>query len=43
AEEVIRIAQSFNIEAQVTGRVEASDSGKNELIIESEKGTFIYE
>ncbi|MDF9830997.1 AIR synthase related protein [Parabacteroides sp. PF5-6] len=41
AEEVIRIAQSFNIDAQIVGFVE--DAPKNELIIESEKGTFIYE
>lgn len=41
AEEVIRIAQSFDIEAQIVGFVE--DAPKNELIIESEKGTFVYE
>lgn len=41
AGEVIKIAQSFNIEAQIVGFVE--EAPKNELIIESEKGKFIYE
>jgi len=40
AEEVIGIARSFNIDAQVVGFVEEAD--KNELIIESEKGRFVY-
>jgi phosphoribosylformylglycinamidine cyclo-ligase len=40
AEEVIAITKSFGIDAQIIGRVEASD--KKELIIESEKGRFIY-
>ncbi|GGK04639.1 AIR synthase related protein [Parabacteroides faecis] len=40
AEEVIGIAKSFNIDAQVVGFVEEAD--KNELIIESEKGRFVY-
>lgn len=40
AEEVIRISKSFNIDAQIVGRVEASE--KNELVIESEKGRFVY-
>ncbi|MBR6758376.1 MAG: phosphoribosylformylglycinamidine cyclo-ligase [Bacteroidaceae bacterium] len=40
ADQVIEVAQSFGIEAQVIGRVEECDH--NELIIESEKGRFIY-
>ncbi|MDR1918509.1 MAG: phosphoribosylformylglycinamidine cyclo-ligase [Tannerellaceae bacterium] len=40
AGQMIDIAQSFGIEAQVVGLVEEAD--KNELIIESEKGRFIY-
>ncbi|MGL5790439.1 MAG: AIR synthase-related protein [Bacteroidales bacterium] len=40
AEKVIEIAKSFGIEAQIVGRVEASE--KNELIIESEFGKFEY-
>ncbi|MDA3890055.1 MAG: AIR synthase-related protein [Salinivirgaceae bacterium] len=37
---IIDIAKSFNIDAQVVGRVEASS--KNKLTIESEFGTFCY-
>jgi phosphoribosylformylglycinamidine cyclo-ligase len=40
AGEVIAIAQSFGIEAQVVGHVEASE--RNELVIESEFGRFEY-
>ncbi len=40
AEQVIEISKSFNIDAQIVGRVEASD--KKELIIHSEFGTFEY-
>ncbi len=40
AEEVIAISKSFGIDAQIVGRVEASD--KKELIIKSEFGTFEY-
>jgi phosphoribosylformylglycinamidine cyclo-ligase len=40
ANEVISISQSFGIEAQIVGFVEASD--KKELIIESENGRFEY-
>lgn len=40
AEEVIAISKSFGIDAQIVGRVEASN--KKELIIESEKGRFVY-
>jgi phosphoribosylformylglycinamidine cyclo-ligase len=41
ADEVITIAGSFNIDAQIVGRCEAST--KKELIIESEFGSFKYE
>ncbi|MCD8265189.1 MAG: phosphoribosylformylglycinamidine cyclo-ligase [Tannerellaceae bacterium] len=40
AEEVIAIAKQFGIDAHIVGFVE--DADKNELIIESEKGRFIY-
>lgn len=40
AEEVIAISKSFNIDAQIIGRVEESD--KKELIIKSEFGEFKY-
>lgn len=40
AKEVIAISKSFNIDAQIVGRVEESD--KKELIIKSEFGEFIY-
>ncbi len=40
AQEIIKISQSFHIDAQIVGRVEASD--KAELTIESEFGTFKY-
>ena len=40
AAKVIEIAQSFGIDAQIVGRVEECDH--NELIIESEKGRFVY-
>ncbi|WP_251968530.1 AIR synthase related protein [Parabacteroides sp. AD58] len=40
AEEVISISRSFNIDAQVVGRIEESD--KKELIIRSEFGEFRY-
>ncbi len=41
AQEVIKISQSFEVEAQIIGRVEASESGKS-LTISSEFGTFDY-
>ncbi|MDL2266086.1 phosphoribosylformylglycinamidine cyclo-ligase, partial [Parabacteroides sp. OttesenSCG-928-G21] len=41
ANQVIEISQSFGVDAQVVGYVENAD--KNELIIESEKGRFVYE
>ena len=41
AQQVIDISKSFNIDAQIVGRIEAAD--KKELIIESEFGTFKYE
>lgn len=40
ADEIVEIARSFNVDAQVVGRVEASES--KELIIQSEKGIFQY-
>ena len=40
ANEMVQIAQSFNVEAQIIGRVEASD--KKELIIQSQHGVFTY-
>jgi phosphoribosylformylglycinamidine cyclo-ligase len=40
AKEVIAISQSFGIEAQIVGFVEASE--KKELVIESENGRFEY-
>jgi phosphoribosylformylglycinamidine cyclo-ligase len=40
AQSIIDIAQSFNVEAQIVGRVEASEDKK--LTIVSDKGTFIY-
>ena len=40
AEEIIAISKSFNVDAQIIGRVEASESKK--LTINSEFGTFEY-
>ena len=40
AEELIRISQSFGVEARIVGRVEASDTKK--LSITSEFGHFVY-
>ena len=40
ANEIIEISKSFNIDAQIVGRVEASD--KTKLTINSEYGTFEY-
>ncbi|MDH6358165.1 AIR synthase related protein [Parabacteroides sp. PF5-9] len=40
AQEVMDIAKSFDIDAQIVGYVEEAET--NELIIESEKGRFIY-
>jgi phosphoribosylformylglycinamidine cyclo-ligase len=41
AEEIITISKSFNIDAQIVGRVEKSNEGKK-LTIESPYGTFNY-
>jgi len=41
AEDIIAISKSFNIDAQVIGRVERSD--KKQVTIISEKGSFNYE
>ena len=40
AADIIRISQSFNIDAQIVGRVEKSDHKK--VTIQSEYGTFNY-
>lgn len=40
AEQVIEISKSFNIDAQIIGRIEESDH--KELIIRSEFGEFNY-
>lgn len=40
AQEIIKISKSFNVNAQVVGRVEASDTKK--LTIQSEYGVFEY-
>lgn len=40
AQTIIDISKSFNIDAQIVGRVE--ESSKTELVIESEFGKFIY-
>ncbi|WP_421977735.1 AIR synthase related protein [Roseivirga seohaensis] len=40
AEEIISISKSFNIDAQIVGRVEASENRK--LTINSEFGNFVY-
>jgi phosphoribosylformylglycinamidine cyclo-ligase len=40
AQAIIDIATSFNVQAQLVGRIEASD--KKELIIKSEFGEFVY-
>jgi len=40
ANDIIRISESFNVEAQIVGRVEASDSKR--LTISSEFGVFEY-
>ena len=41
AEEVIAISKSFNIDAQVIGRIEEGN-GQTELVIKSEFGEFRY-
>ncbi len=41
AEEIIAVSKSFNIDAQIVGRVEKSSEGKK-LTIESPYGTFNY-
>jgi phosphoribosylformylglycinamidine cyclo-ligase len=40
AENLIQLANKFNIDAQIIGHVEAAD--KNELIVTTEHGEFIY-
>lgn len=41
ANDIIQISKSFNVDAKIVGRVEAS-SGKKELTIKSEFGVFTY-
>jgi phosphoribosylformylglycinamidine cyclo-ligase len=41
ADNVIAIAKSFNIDAQIIGHVESSD--KNEVVLKSQHGTFTYQ
>jgi phosphoribosylformylglycinamidine cyclo-ligase len=40
ADDIIAISKSFNVDAQIVGRVEAADS--KQLTIESEYGVFKY-
>ena len=40
AQSIIEISQSFNVAAQIVGRVESSD--KKQLTITTDKGTFVY-
>jgi phosphoribosylformylglycinamidine cyclo-ligase len=40
AAEIIEISKSFNVEAKIIGRVEASETKK--LTIKSEFGKFVY-
>lgn len=40
AEQIVSIAESFNLEAKIVGRVESSDSKK--LTVVTENGTFVY-
>ena len=42
AEEVIRVSESFNVKAQVVGRVEACE-GKSKVTVKSEYGEFTYD
>ena len=41
AAEIIEISKSFDVDAQIVGRVEASEAKK--LTIRSPYGTFVYE
>ena len=41
SKDIIEISKSFNVDAKVIGRVEASD--KKCLTIKSEKGCFVYD
>ena len=40
SEQIIAISKSYNVDAKIVGRVEASDTKK--LTIVSDKGTFVY-
>ena len=41
AEDVIAISKSFNIDAQIIGRVEQND--KKQVLVKSPYGEFLYE
>jgi phosphoribosylformylglycinamidine cyclo-ligase len=41
AKDIIHISKSFNVDAQIVGRVEDADYKK--LTIKTEKGVFLYE
>jgi phosphoribosylformylglycinamidine cyclo-ligase len=40
ADSIVKISKSFNVDAQIIGRVESSD--QKQLTITSDKGTFVY-
>ncbi|MNT90650.1 hypothetical protein D3C72_2315930 [compost metagenome] len=40
AEDIIAISKSFNIDAQIIGRVESAD--KKQVTINSDKGNYTY-
>lgn len=42
AEDIIALSKSFNIDARISGRVEAATDGKSQVTITDEKGTYIY-
>lgn len=42
AEDIIALSKSFNIDARISGRVEAVTDGKSQVTITDEKGTYIY-
>ena len=43
AEHIIAISKSFNIDAQIIGKVLKKKDGEARLTIKSEKGDFTYE
>ena len=42
ADQVIKIANGFSIDAQVIGSVEDSSNSNNEVVVKSENRTFEY-